>query len=58
MDSIIPVTVKASVGFFNFFNNRGFYALKSKRVKNQRKKERKQEKEKEGMAWNGMEERV
>jgi hypothetical protein len=52
------VTVKASVGFFNFFNNRRFYALKSKRVKNQRKKERKQEKEKEGMAWNGMEERV
>jgi hypothetical protein len=53
------VTVKASVGFFNFFNNRRFYALKKKgfRIK-ERKKERKREKEKEGMAWNGMEERV
>jgi hypothetical protein len=52
------MTVKASVGFFNFFNNRRFqgtYKKKGSESKEERKKERKKEKEKEGMAWNGRE---
>jgi hypothetical protein len=50
------VTVKASVGFFNFFNNRRFYALFKKGVQNQRKKERKKaSKKKKRKEWHGME---